>query len=192
MAFLSAKVIIRSVDKCLKLHFQKQPLNWTICCFPWELIPFCNCPWVEGILVVIPNGFRLFHENSESQTSFVAIFPYSQPCLNFAEPSLCGQQSNPVSRQRFPENRTVFWLNPVSRQRFPTPALYFGQIPHPVNVFPNPALSFGQIPDSGISFGVIHQTRVVHPISTYGLGSSCHQTISSPTKSPPRRLLATA
>ena len=164
--------------------------------------------------MVIPNGFRLFHENSESQTSFVAIpnvifFPYSQPCLNFAEPSLCGQQSNPVSRQRFPENRTVFWLNPVSRQRFPTPAqcfgqipdpvtvfpnpaLSFGQVPYPVNVFPNPALSFGQIPDSGISFGVIHQTRVVHPISTYGLGSSCHQTISSPTKSPPRRLLATA
>ena len=30
MAFLSAKVIIRSVDKCLKLHFQKQPLNWTM------------------------------------------------------------------------------------------------------------------------------------------------------------------
>ena len=147
--------------------------------------------------MVIPNGFRLFHENSESQTSLVAIpnvifFPYSQPCLNFAEPSLCGQQSNPVSRQRFPENRTVFWLNPVSRQRFPTPPLYFGQIPHPVNVFPNSALSFGQIPDSGISFGVIHQTRVVHPISTYGLGSSCHQTISSPTKSPPRSLLATA
>jgi len=22
----------------------------------WELVPFCNCPWVEGILVVIPIG----------------------------------------------------------------------------------------------------------------------------------------
>ena len=30
MAFLNAKVMIRSVDKCLKLHFQKQPLNWTV------------------------------------------------------------------------------------------------------------------------------------------------------------------
>ena len=26
--------------------------------FPWQFIPFCNCPWVEGILVVIPNGCR--------------------------------------------------------------------------------------------------------------------------------------
>ena len=24
--------------------------------FPWQFIPFCDCPWVEGILVVIPNG----------------------------------------------------------------------------------------------------------------------------------------
>ena len=30
MAFLNAKVMIRSVDKCLKLHVQKQPLNWTM------------------------------------------------------------------------------------------------------------------------------------------------------------------
>ena len=90
MAFLSAKVMIRSVDKCLKLHFQKQPLNWTML-FPLGVDSiFGNCPWVEGILVVIPNGFRLFHENSESQTSFVAIFPYSQPCLNFAESRFAG------------------------------------------------------------------------------------------------------
>ena len=26
--------------------------------FPWQFIPFCDCPWVEGILVVIPNGCR--------------------------------------------------------------------------------------------------------------------------------------
>ena len=114
MAFLSAKVIIRSVDKCLKLHFQKQPLNWTML-FPLGVDSiFGNCPWVEGILVVIPNGFRLFHENSESQTSFVAIpnvifFPYSQPCLNFAESRFAGSS----------------------------------QILYPVSVFLKTALSFG-------------------------------------------------
>ena len=26
------------------------------CHIPWEFVPFCNCPWVERILVVIPNG----------------------------------------------------------------------------------------------------------------------------------------
>ena len=142
--------------------------------------------------MVIPNGFRLFPREFRIPNFFRRYLSLFAALPKFCGISLCGQQSNPVSRERFPENRTVFWLNPVSRQRFPTPALYFGQIPHPVNVFPNPALSFGQIPDSGISFGVIHQTRVVHPISTYGLGSSCHQTISSPTKSPPRSVLATA
>ena len=29
------------------------------CYIPWEFIPLCNCPWVEGILVVIPYGCRL-------------------------------------------------------------------------------------------------------------------------------------
>ena len=34
-------------------------LEWSIgqCYIPWEFIPFCNCSWVEGILVVIPHGF---------------------------------------------------------------------------------------------------------------------------------------
>ena len=25
----------------------------------WDWIPFCNCPWVERVLVAIPNGCRL-------------------------------------------------------------------------------------------------------------------------------------
>ena len=29
------------------------------CYTPWEFVPFCNCPWVKGILVLIPNGSRL-------------------------------------------------------------------------------------------------------------------------------------
>ena len=109
--------------------FQKQPLIRQ-CCFPWELIQFCNCPWVEGILVVIPNGCRLFHENSASQTSFVAIFPYSHPYLNFA-------------KSRFPGSSQIPYL--VSA--FPNPALSFGQVPYSVSVFPNRAQCFGQIPD---------------------------------------------
>ena len=134
--------MIRSVDKCFKSsHWIRQ------CCFPWELIQFCNCPWVEGILVVIPNGCRLFHKNSASQTSFVAIFPYSHPYLNFA-------------KSRFPGSSQIPY--PVSA--FPNPALSFGQVPYTVSVFPNPALSFGQIPDSRISLGVIHQTRMVHQV----------------------------
>ena len=27
--------------------------------FDNEFVPFCNSPWVKGILVVIPNGSRL-------------------------------------------------------------------------------------------------------------------------------------
>ena len=136
MAFLSAKVIIRSVDKCLKLHFQKQPLNWTICCFLWELIPFCNCPCVEGILVVIPDGFRLFHENSESQTSFVAIpnvifFPYSQPCLSFAESGFaCSSQiPYPVSVSRLPHCILVKSRIPSTFSRIPHCLLVKSRIP---------------------------------------------------------------
>ena len=97
--------------------------------------------------MVIPNCCRLFHENSGSQTSFVAIFPYSHPYLNFA-------------KSRFPGSSQI--PDPVTV--FPNPALSFGQVPYTVSVFPNPALSFGQIPDSRISLGVIHQTRMVHQV----------------------------
>ena len=160
--------------------FQKQPLIRQ-CCFPWELIQFCNCPWVEGILLVIPNGCRLFHENSASQTSFVAIFPYSHPYLNFAKSRFPGSSQIPYLVSAFPNPALSFGQVPYSVSVFPNPAQCFGQIPDPVtvfpnpalsfgqvpytvSVFPNPALSFGQIPDSRISLGVIHQTRMVHQV----------------------------
>ena len=58
----------------------------------------------------------LFHENSSSRTSFIAIpniifFPFPHPYLNFAE-------------SRFPGS---------------------SQIPYPLSVFPNSAVYFGQI-----------------------------------------------
>ena len=173
--------MIRSVDKCFKSsHWIRQ------CCFPRELIPFCNCPWVEGILVVIPNGCWLFHENSASQTSFAVIptvifFPYSHPCLNFAKSRFPGSSQIRYPVSAFPNPALSFGQIPYSVSVFPNPAQYFGQIPDPVTIFPNPtlsfgqvpytisvfrypALSFGQIPDSRISLGVIHQTRKVHQI----------------------------
>ena len=107
--------------------------------------------------MVIPNGCRLFHENSASQTSFVAIpnvifFPYSQPCLNFAKSRFAGSSQIPHPFSVFPNPALSFGQITYSVSVFPNPALSFGQIPHPVNVFPSPALSFGQIPVSRISF----------------------------------------
>ena len=136
--------------------------------------------------MVIPNGCRRFHENSASQTSFVAIptvifFPYSHPCLNFPKSRFPGSSQIPYPVSAFRNPALSFGQIPYSVSVFPNPAQYFGQIPDPVTVFPNPALSFGQvpytvsvflnpalsfgqIPDSRISLGVIHQTRMVHQV----------------------------
>ena len=42
----------------IKKHTTVFRLNYLIIyhCIPWGFVPFCNCPWVERILVVIPNG----------------------------------------------------------------------------------------------------------------------------------------
>ena len=85
--------------------------------------------------MVIPNDCRLFHENSNFfQTSFVAIFPYSHPYLNFA-------------KSRFPGSSQIPY--PVSA--FPNPALSFGQIP-------DSRISLGVIHQTRMVHQV-HQTR---------------------------------
>ena len=56
------------------------------CYIPWELVSFCNCPWVEGILVVIPNGCWL-SEYSGERVEYE--WPVDCRLASFWETSLC-------------------------------------------------------------------------------------------------------
>ena len=103
-----------------------------------------------------PAFLLLYHENSESRTSVIAIpniifFLNPHPCLlansasrlavksricqRFPEPRTVSW-SNPASRQCFPESRPVFWSNPASRQRFPESRTAFWSNPASRQCFP--------------------------------------------------------
>ena len=57
------------------------------CYIPWELVSFCNCPWVEGILVVIPNGCWLSEYSAGERVEYE--WPVDCRLASLWETSLC-------------------------------------------------------------------------------------------------------
>jgi len=88
-----------------------------------------NMVWNGGVLIRFS---RSFLRESRNLTRFITIpniifFPSPHPCSKFWRIPLPGQQSNPASRQHFPESRNVFWSNPETGKcplPYPTQTLF--------------------------------------------------------------------